>query len=173
MSENFPRDEMEEILERDVDELSEEEILKRIIELGFDGKRELYKKFCEKLKAGLPEGTGVALRGSVVTNERYEDGRPFDAKGENTSDLDVTLIGEEARAMWNDDAYYIPALHTKPLGDKDPLIAPALNPLRVELQEMAGRPVNIQATADFIMFVRDVLLGQPYFMIIEAEEKPA
>lgn len=157
-------------LEKEPDEMSDVEILERIIALGFDGDWELYERFCEKLKAGLPAGTGVALRGSVVTNERYEDGRPFDAKGERTSDLDVTLIGEEARQMWKDDAYYIPALHTKPLGDKDPGIAPALNPLRLELQEMVNRPVNIQATADFIMFVRDVLLGQPYYMIIEAEE---
>ena len=160
-------------LEKDADEMSDVEILERIVALGFDGDWELYEKFCEKLKAGLPKGTGVALRGSVVTNERYEDGRPFDAKGERTSDLDVTLIGEEARAMWKDDAYYIPALHTKPLGDKDPDIAPALNPLRVRLQEMVGRPVNIQATADFIMFVRDVLLGQPFYMIIESEETQA
>ena len=160
-------------LEKEPDEMSDVEILERIVALGFDGDWELFEKFCQKLKAGLPEGTGVALRGSVVTNERYEDGRPFDAKGERTSDLDVTLIGEEARAMWKDDAYYIPALHTKPLGDKDPEIAPALNPLRVELQKLVGRPVNIQATADFIMFVRDVLLGQPFYMIIEAEESGA
>ena len=160
-------------LEKEPDEMSDVEILERIVALGFDGDWQLYEGFCEKLKAGLPEGTGVALRGSVVTNERYEDGRPFDAKGERTSDLDVTLIGENARAMWKDDAYYIPALHTKPLGDKDPDIAPALNPLRLELQEMVKRPVNIQATADFIMFVRDVLLGQPYYMIIESEENPA
>ena len=109
----------EETNEKEVGEMSDAAVLDRIIELGFDGDWELYKRFCEKLKEGLPENTGVALRGSVVTNERYEDSRPFDAKGENTSDLDVTLIGDEARAMWNDDAYYIPALHTKPLGDKD------------------------------------------------------
>ena len=161
---------MEETSEKEVREMSDAEILDRIIELGFDGDWELYKRFCEKLKRGLPEKTGVALRGSVVTNERHEDGRPFDAKGENTSDLDVTLIGDEARAMWNNDEYYIPALHTKPLGDKDPAIAPALNPLRVELQEMVGRPVNIQATANFIMFVRDVIMNQPYYMIVEPEE---
>ena len=155
---------------KEVKEMSDAEILDRIIELGFDGDRELYKKFCDKLRAGLPENTGVALRGSVVTNERYEDSRPFDAKGENTSDLDVTLIGDKARAMWRDDAYYIPALHTKPLGDKDPDIAPALNPLRVELQEMVGRPVNIQATANFILFIRDVLMNQPFYMIVEPEE---
>ena len=154
----------------DPKDMTKEEIRARIIRLGFDDDRERFEMFCEKLRAGLPQGTGVALRGSVVTNERYEDGRPFDAKGEGTSDLDVTLIGEEARAMWTDDAYYIPALHTKPLGDKDPEIAPALNPLRVELQEMVGRPVNIQATANFIMFVRDVILGQPYHMIVEQEE---
>lgn len=160
----------EETNAKEVKEMTDAEILGRIIELGFDGDRELYKKFCDRLRAGLPENTGVALRGSVVTNERYEDSRPFDALGERTSDLDVTLIGEEARALWRDDAYYIPALHTKPLGDKDPDIAPALNPLRVELQEMVGRPVNIQATANFIMYVRDVLMSQPFYMIIEPEE---
>lgn len=160
----------EETNDKDVREMNDAEILDRIIELGFDGDWELYKKFCEKLKAGLPEKTGVALRGSVVTNSRHEDGRPFDAKGENTSDLDVTLIGDEARAMWKTDEYYIPALHTKPLGDKAPDIAPALNPLRVELQEMVGRPVNIQATANFIMFVRDVIMNQPFYMIVEPEE---
>lgn len=158
------------ILEKDVAELSDAEILERIIELGFDGDWKLYGRFCEKLKTGLPKGTGVALRGSVVTNKRHEDGRPFDAKGEDTSDLDVALIGTDARDMWKAEEYYIPALHTKPLGDKAPDIAPALNPLRVELQEMVGRPVNIQATADFIMFARDVFLGQPYHMIVEPEE---
>ena len=157
-------------LERDADELTDEEKLDRIVALGFDGDWQLYEKFCRNLKEGLPPGTGVALRGSVLTNERYEDGRPFDAKGENTSDLDVTLIGEKARALWRDDAYYIPALHTKPLGDKDPEIAPELNPLREQLQKMVGRPVNVQATADFILFIRDVLLDQPYFVIIEPEE---
>ena len=160
----------EDVNSKEVDEMSDAEILDRIIELGFDGDWELYKKFCEKLRGGLPENTGVALRGSVVTNESYKESAPFDAKGENTSDLDVTLIGDKARAMWNDDEYYIPALHTKPLGDKDPAIAPALNPLRVELQQLVGRPVNIQATANFIMFVRDVLMNQPYYMIIEPEE---
>lgn len=160
----------EETSEKEVKEMSDAEVLDRIIELGFEGDWELYKRFCKKLIEGLPKNTGVALRGSVVTNERYEDGRPFDAKGENTSDLDVTLIGDEARAMWKDDEYYIPGLHTKPLGDKAPDLAPALNPLRIELQEMVGRPVNIQATANFIMFVRDVLMNQPFYMIVEPEE---
>ncbi|HSK73108.1 MAG TPA: hypothetical protein VK892_15530 [Pyrinomonadaceae bacterium] len=156
--------------EKKVDEMSEAEILRRIVELGFDGDWQLYQQFCEKLRSGLPEGTGVALRGSVVTNERYEDGEPFDAKGDRTSDLDVALIGDEARKMWDDAEYYIPLLHTKPLGDETAHIAPALEPLRRELQEMVGRPVHFQATADFIMFVRDVLMSQPYFMIIEPEE---
>lgn len=160
----------EELNTEDFYEMSDAAILDRIIELGFDGDWELYKRFCAKLIEGLPPKTGVALRGSVVTNESYKEGAPFDAKGENTSDLDVTLIGDEARAMWKTDEYYIPALHTKPLGDKAPDIAPVLNPLRVELQEMVGRPVNIQATANIVMFVRDVLMNQPYFMIVEPEE---
>jgi hypothetical protein len=158
------------LLTKDVDEMTDAEKLERIIQLGFDGDRQLFQRFCETAKTGLPKGTGVALRGSVLTNERYEDGRPFDAKGDHTSDLDVTLIGEEARTCWNNDAYYIPALHTMPLGDKAPDIAPRIEPLRRELQAIVGRPVNIQATADIILYARDVLLGQSYYMIIEPED---
>jgi hypothetical protein len=72
--------------------------------------------------------------------------------------------------FFDDEAYYIPKLHTKPLGDKDPAIAPALNPVRCELQKLVGRPVNFQATSNLILFARDVLFGQPYFTIIEAEK---
>jgi hypothetical protein len=156
---------------RDPKEMTDEEIQKRIIQLGFGGDQQSFQAFCEKLKAHLPEETAVVLRGSVITNERYEDGGPFDENGAGTSDLDVTLIGSEVMECWDKEAFYIPKLHTKPLGDKDPEIAPALNPLRQELQQIAKRPVNFQATANFILFIRDVLFNQPYYMLIDAEEK--
>ncbi|MFL6231063.1 MAG: hypothetical protein ACJ741_19985 [Pyrinomonadaceae bacterium] len=156
---------------KDVKEMTDEEIRARIIRLGFDGDEGRFQKFCARLRAGLPVGTGVALRGSVVTAERWEDGTPFDGDGRGTSDLDVTLVGSEVMTYFDDDAYYIPKLHTKPLGDKDPLIAPALNPVRCELQQLVGRPVNFQATSNLILFARDVLLNQPYFTIIEAGEE--
>jgi hypothetical protein len=156
---------------KEVKKMSDEEIRARIIELGFGGDERRLEEFCEKLRAELPTGTGVALRGSVVTAERWEDGAPFDADGHATSDLDVTLVGSEVMKYWDDEAYYIPALHTKPLGDKDPGIAPGLNPLRLSLQQMVGRPVNFQATSNLILFARDVLFDQPYFTLIEAEEE--
>jgi hypothetical protein len=156
---------------KDVSEMSDEEIRERIIKLGFGGDGRRLEEFCERLRAGLPGGTGVALRGSVVTAERWEDGAPFDADGHGTSDLDVTLVGSKVMKYWDDEEYYIPSLHTKPLGDKDPAIAPGLNPLRCALQEMVGRPVNFQATSNLILFARDVLLNQPYYMLIEAEEE--
>jgi hypothetical protein len=156
---------------KDAKEMSDEEIRARIIRLGFGGDARRYDQFCEMLREGLPKGTGVALRGSVVTAERWEDGSPFDADGHGTSDLDVTLVGSRVMECWDADAYYIPALHTKPLGDKDPAIAPRLNPLRRELQELVARPVNFQATSNLILFARDVLMNQPYFKIIEEEEE--
>ncbi|HEX8144819.1 MAG TPA: hypothetical protein VF553_19785 [Pyrinomonadaceae bacterium] len=156
---------------KDVKEMSDEEVRERIIRLGFGGDGRRLDEFCEKMRADLPAGTGVALRGSVVTAERWEDGAPFDADGHGTSDLDVTLVGRRVMEFWNEDAYYIPSLHTKPLGDKDPEIAPGLNPLRLALQEMVGRPVNFQATSNLILFARDVLFDQPYFTLIEAEEE--
>jgi hypothetical protein len=155
---------------KDVKEMTEDEIRERVVRLGFGGDQARLEEFCERLKTGLPEGTGVALRGSVVTNERWEDGSPFDADGEGTSDLDVTLVGNRVMEYWLEDGFYIPGLHTKPLGDKDPAIAPVLNPLRKSLQEMVGRPVNFQATSNLILFARDVLFGQPYFTLIEAAE---
>ena len=156
---------------KDVDEMTKDEVLDRIIRLGFDGDRRRFTKFCRTLQKGLPEGTGVALRGSVVTNERYEDGSPFDANGKGTSDLDVTLIGSKVMECWDAEAFYIPALHTKPLGDKDPGIAPSLNKLRTRLQRMVGRPVNFQATSNLVLFARDVLFGQPYFTIINVADE--
>ncbi len=154
--------------EKAVKEMTEEEIRARVVRLGFGGDERKLEEFCRALREGLPPGTGVALRGSVVTAERWEDGAPFDAEGPGTSDLDVTLIGTEVMECWTPDAFYIPSLHTKPLGDKDPDCAPALDALRRELQEIARRPVNFQATSNVILFARDVLMNQPYYMLIEA-----
>ena len=150
--------------------MTEEQVKERIIRLAFDGDMLRFREFCAKLKSGLPEGTGVALRGSVVTNKRWEDGKPFDSDGRGSSDLDVTLIGDKAMAFWNEDSFYIPGLHTKPLYDGDPDIAPSLNPLRKELQKLAGRPVAFQATSNFILFSRDVLFAEAYCMVIEAQK---
>ena len=150
--------------------MTDEKMEERITRLAFDGDALRFREFVAKLKAGLPEGTGVALRGSVVTNKRWEDGEPFDSDGRGTSDIDVTLIGAKVMEFWNEDAYYIPAMHTKPLCDKDPTVAPALNPLRQELQKLAERPVNFQATANLILFTRDVLFDEPYYTVIEPEK---
>jgi hypothetical protein len=157
---------------KDAKEMNAEQLEARITQLAFDGDSLRYREFLAKLKAGLPEGTGIALRGSVVTNQRYEDGEPFDAEGRGSSDLDITLVGAKVMEYWNEAAFYIPALHTKPLCDKDPEIAPALNPLREELQKLAGRPVAFQATSNVILYARDVLFDEPYCMVVEEQKAP-
>ena len=68
---------------------------------------------------------------------------------------------------WSSDAYYIPALHTKPLCDQDVNAAPSLNPLRESLQKLVGRPVNFQATSSLVLYGRDVLFGEPYYVVVE------
>ncbi len=158
------------LMDKDVKEMTQDEIRARIIRLGFGGDQKLFEQFCASLRDELPEGTGVAVRGSALTAERWEDGAPFDADGPGTSDIDVTLVGRKVMQHWNEDAFYIPGLHTKPLWDEDNQIAPGIERLRQSLQQMVGRPVSFQATSNFILFVRDVLLDQPYFMVIEAKE---
>lgn len=155
---------------KDAHEMSENEIRSRILTLAFDGDERRFIAFYRKLQQGLPEGTGIVLRGSVVTNERHEDGTPFDSQGTGTSDLDVTLVGNKVMELWDSDAFYIPSLHTKPLCDEDPNIAASLNPLRESLQELTGRPVNFQATSSLILYSRDILFGEPYYVVVHPEE---
>lgn len=152
---------------KDAHEMSENEVHARILTLAFGSDERLFIAFYRKLQQGLPEGTGIILRGSVVTNKRHEDGRAFDSQGKSTSDIDVTLVGSKVMEAWSADAYYIPGLHTKPLCDKDPDIAPSLNPLRESLQKLVGRPVNFQATSSLVLYGRDVLFGEPYYVVVE------
>ncbi len=156
---------------KDAYEMNEGELRSRIITLAFGGDERLFIAFYRKLQQGLPEGTGITLRGSVVTNKRHEDGTPFDSQGQSTSDVDVTLVGSKVMELWSSDAFYIPGLHTKPLCDKDPDIAPTLNPLRESLQKLIGRPVNMQATSSLVLYGRDVLFGEPYFVVVPSGEE--
>jgi hypothetical protein len=155
---------------KDAYEMDESEIRSRIVTLAFGGDERLFIAFYRKLQQGLPEGTGIVLRGSIVTNKRHEDGTPYDSQGKGTSDIDVTLVGNKVMEAWNSDAYYIPGLHTKPLCDKDPDIAPSLNPLRESLQQLVGRPVNMQATSSLVLYGRDVLFGEPYYVVVPSGE---
>ena len=155
---------------KDAHEMDESEIRSRVVTLAFGGDERLFIAFYRKLQQGLPKGTGIVLRGSVISNKRHEDGTPFDSQGTGTSDLDVTLVGKKVMEAWSSDGYYIPALHTKPLSDKDPNIAPSLNDLRVSLQKLAGRPVNFQATASLVLYGRDVLFGESYYVVVPAGE---
>ncbi len=155
---------------KDPHEMSENEVRSRILTLAFDGDERRFIAFYRKLQQGLPEGTGIVLRGSVVTNQRHEDGTPFDSQGTGTSDIDITLVGNKVMGLWNSDAFYLPGLHTKPLCDKDPDIAASLNPLRESLQELTGRPVNFQATSSLVLYSRDILFGEPYYVVVHPEE---
>ncbi len=152
---------------KEQEKLTDEEMRERLIQLAFGGDPGRLEEFCSVLKAELPEGTGAVLRGSAITGERWGDGAPFDADGPGTSDLDLTLLGEKVIDCYILDGFYLPKIHSKPLSDKDPDIAPDLVPLREKLQHMVGRPVNIQATRDFVMYLRGDLIGQPYLTLIE------
>jgi len=151
---------------KDPHEMSDAEVRSRIVTLAFGADERLFIAFYRKLQQGIPEGTGIVLRGSVVTNKRHEDGAPFDSQGISTSDIDVTLVGRKVMEAWSEAAFYIPGLHTKPLCDADPDAAPSLNELREGLQKLVGRPVNIQATSSFVLYARDVMFGEPYYVVV-------
>lgn len=144
------------------------EIRERLIRLAFGGDGARYDQFIRTLKESIPPDVSVILRGSGVTGKRWEDGAPFDTDGPGTSDLDLTLIG--GGMVKHFDVFYIPGLHSAPLSDAHPDASVVFLPLRKALCSIAGRPVNIQATADLAQYVRDVVMNQPYFTMIVKEE---
>jgi len=152
-------------------ELTEAEKRDNVIRLAFGGREDRFRAFCDEIRAAIPEDTGVVLRGSAVTGERWKDGRPFDADGPGTSDLDLTLVGDKVIGLFKVTGFFVPGVHSRPVSEEDPDIAPDLVPLRQKLMAMVGRPVNIQATRDFVMYLRGELIGQPYLVLIEKPER--
>jgi hypothetical protein len=151
--------------------VSESQMKETVVRLAFNEDVQRYETFVKALKGAVPDNTGAVLRGSAITGFRWNDGAPFDADGPGTSDLDLTLIGAEVVGMFRLGGFYIPGIHSKPVGEDQPDIAPDLLPLRDLLVRLAGRPVNIQATRDFVMFVREHVMGQPYLTLIAPAEE--
>ena len=150
--------------------LSEEVKRENMIRLAFAGRADRFDEFCRVLQEFVPPGTSVIVRGSAVTGQRWRDGAPFDADGPGTSDLDVTLVGDAGVLYFDAMGFFVPGIHSRPLSDKDPDIAPDLVPLREQLMGMVGRPVNIQASRELVTRFRGDLLGQPYLTLFAKPE---
>ena len=147
--------------------LTEQEKRANVLRLAFDGDEERFARFCQLIRQEVPRGTRVVLRGSAVTGQRWKDGAPFDSDGPGTSDLDLTLVGDDAVALFKATGFFVPGVHSRPVSEEDPDIAPSLIPLREALMVLAGRPVNIQASRDVVIRFRGDLLDQPYLTLIE------
>ena len=146
------------------------EKLSCLLKLAFDNDRARYDRFCAIVRETVPEAHAAVLRGSAITGTRYTDGAPFDADGPGTSDLDLTLVGADVLRYYS--AFWIPGIHSKPLSDVDPDIAPELTPLRKELMDMVHRPVNIQGTRDWLQHFRGDIMNQPYLTLYGSIHEP-
>lgn len=156
---------MRRMAETEAQQPTQEEMREIVIRLAFDGDQHKFDEFCSIVRDAVPEANAVVLRGSAVTGQRWKDGCTFDADGPGTSDLDLTLVGADVLRYYTFDGYWIPGIHSRPLSDEDPDIAPELVPLREKLMGMVGRPVNIQGTRDWMQYLRGDLMGQPYLIL--------
>ena len=150
--------------------LADDEKRANVIRYAFGGSDARFEAFCRIIREAIPPGTTVVLRGSAVTGQRWKDGAAFDADGPGTSDLDLTLVGADVIGLFLLTGFFVPGIHSRPLSDDDPDIAPSLVPLRAQLMALVGRPVNIQASRDIVLALRGDLLNQPYLTLVE---KPA
>ena len=152
------------------EELTSDQKRANVIRLAFGGSEGKFNEFVEVVRQAIPPCTGVVLRGSAVTGERWKDGSPFDADGPGTSDLDLTLVGDDVIKFYEPTGFWVPGIHSRPLSDEDPDIAPDLVPLREQLMAMVKRPVNIQGSRDVVMYLRGEIGGQPYLVLIDKPE---
>jgi len=136
-----------------------------VVRLAFGGDERRFEEFCRIAQEAVPEANAGVLRGSAITGFRWKDGTPFDGDGPGTSDLDLTLVGSDVLRYYTIDGYWIPGIHSRPLSDDDPDIAPELVPLRERLMKMVGRPVNIQGTRDWVQSLRGEWMGQPFLTL--------
>ena len=149
------------------EELTSEQKRENVIRLAFGGSVEKYNEFCRVVGDAVPDDTAVVLRGSAVTGYRWKDHAPFDADGPGTSDLDLTLVGDKVIGLFKLTGFFVPAIHSRPVSEDDPDIAPDLIPLRERLMAMVGRPVNIQASREMVLYLRGELMGQPYLVLLD------
>lgn len=146
--------------------MTEDRMRANLVRLVFGGDLRRYDEFCRALQDAIPLEAAAVVRGSSVTGERDVDGRPFDADGPGTSDVDLTLVGGAVLDWFTPEGFYLPGVHSKPLSEAHPDVAPGLVPLRERLSAMIGRPVNIQGTRDWMLFLKQHVAGQPYLTIL-------
>jgi hypothetical protein len=148
----------------------QQEIRERVIHLAFRDDTRFFDEFIHALDEATPPGVEVILRGSSVIGHKWRHPEePFDHDGPGTSDLDVTFVGGNMIMLFHE--YHIPLVHSVPLSEAHPFASSALGPLRQRLCEMCGRPVNLQATTSLVQFVRDVVMDQPYLVLLNKPEE--
>ena len=150
--------------------LTDDEKRANVVRLAFGGDASRLDTFCRAVEEVVPGGTTVVLRGSSLTGWRWDRKHRFDEGGPGTSDLDLTLVGAEIVKFFTVTGFYVPDVHSRPLSDDDPDIAPLLVPLRTRLMEMVKRPVNVQASREIVIQFRGDLLGQPYLTLLRKPE---
>ena len=146
--------------------MTEQEKRETFIRLVFGGDQTRFDAFRQAIAEAVPQGTRAVVRGSAVTGQRWKDEAPFDADGPGTSDVDLTLVGADVLGAFKMTGFFVPGVHSRPMGEDDPDIAPALADLRAHLTELAGRPVNVQASRDWVIYLRGELVGQPYLTLL-------
>jgi hypothetical protein len=153
-----------------LDAESQQKMRDSVIRLAFQGDQARYDEFVRVLSDATPPGVEVILRGSSIMGHKWHHPEePFDHDGPGTSDLDVTFVGGNMIMLFHE--YHIPGIHSVPLSDEHPFASSALGPLRQKLCEMCGRPVNLQATTSLVQFVRDVVMDQPYLVLLKKPDE--
>jgi len=147
----------------------QQEIRNLVTKLAFSNDPRRYDEFVRTLSDGIPDGVEVILRGSAVTGRTFKTNEPFDHDGPGTSDLDVTFVGGGTITLFRE--FHIPEIHSVPLSEAHPFASPALGSLRKQLCALTRRPVNLQATTSLVQFVRDVVMDQPYLVLLKKPEE--
>ena len=82
------------------------------------------------------------------------------------------MVGDGGVLYFISSGFFVPGVHSRPLSDDDPDIAPELTPLRQQLMDIVRRPVNIQGTRDWLQHFRGDIMNQPYLTLYGSIHEP-
>lgn len=145
-------------------------LLAGVVERAFNSDPDRLGSFLSPLLEALPAETAIHLRGSAVMGESFNSHRPFDAAGPGTSDLDLVITGPNVMALFDQSGFYLPAVNSLPLNDENPWVSPALDRARRQAQQVARRPVCIQAMAEWFLDLREKAQGTPSVLLGQTSE---
>jgi hypothetical protein len=105
--------------------LTEREKRENLLRLAFHGRQDRLDEFCRGDRGSGAAGNHRRVAWQCPDGQAVEGLRSVRRRRKRApANLDLTLVGDAALVFFKPSGYFVPGVHTRPLSDDDPDIAP-------------------------------------------------